>query len=305
MLEYVLNAGIIAIFLMLVVWLSGQIRKLDRGASLPLTKRQSVLVLLGLVALLIKFITLADPVLITGQAITVLLCIVLVWWAYAPPVPRKTSTAEVVADVPTKPKKQPKKQIVVPQTTTLPKPLIAFVVIIAIAMGVIVGLMHVFSGTSQGTLSSSEPSGTTVPTPKQLTLTGVHFTLVYPNNFNQATIDAPHAPILENYNFAKPDTPSWRLAIQVESLPSGNINDDGSYHSRAVNPGRFTITPTAVNGFTMYIATDNASDSAFAKAAYFVHDGLLGSVALTGGGSQTVSQMQSLYMAILQSWEWR
>ena len=301
MLEYVLNAAVIAIFLLLIERLSRQIRKLDRGANLPFTKRQFVLLLLGMVVLLAKFIMLTDPVLVTGQAIIIVECIVLAWWAYAPPEPRKAPAAQVVTEAPAK----PNKRRTTPQAKLRPQAFILVAVILAVAIGVLIGLMHAFSGTSQGTISNLQPNAPTAPAPKQLTLTGVHFNLVYPNNFNQVTIDAPHAPIIENYSFAKPDTPSWRLAIQVESLPSGNLNDDGSYHSRVVNPGRFTITPTAVNGATMYIATDNASDSAFAKAAYFEHDGLLGSVALTGGGSKTVDQMQSLYMAILQSWEWR
>src|SRR6267142_478900 len=69
---------------------------------------------------------------------------------------------------------------------------------------------------------------------KLLTLTGKHFSFNYSDVFSRAPLDPPKAPILENYSLVKHQVNAWDLAIQIESLPSGNLYDDGSYHFRKV-----------------------------------------------------------------------
>ncbi len=156
-------------------------------------------------------------------------------------------------------------------------------------------------GTSvTGLVSSKLPAPAT---PKLLTLSGKHFSFNYPAVFSPMKLDSPITPILENYLLVKHQLNAWNIAVQIESLPSGNLLDDGSYHFRKVKADVYSEKIVTIAGMSVH-EMSNKTSSSFSTVAFFTHNGLMASLSLSGGNINDKEAMQSIMGNILSSWKW-
>ncbi|HSX37196.1 MAG TPA: hypothetical protein VLG13_03750 [Patescibacteria group bacterium] len=285
----------------------------DSGQPHQLSSWQFIILVLGLAPLLIKFILLGDAVLIIGQAVLIPAALIYGWRTFfAPPTiagkPKPAASGQQSVTFPDaamatgqnpslhRPKRKPRGM----------RRKLAIAGGILLLMVVIVGIWIIrsFNTSSQGTLDKPQDALANAPAPKTVSFSGKRFSFNYTNYFTQSHTDPPSQPILENYIFVKHQLLDWQLAIQIESLPSGNLNDDGSYHFRSVTHDRFTDNPTTINGVMVHVFTDKSSGFNFAKVLYLQHQGLLAIISLGGGSSSDGDAMQAALLGIANSWQW-
>lgn len=151
-------------------------------------------------------------------------------------------------------------------------------VLAAVALIVAVGLGVSLSGSSQGSITNP-------PAPKapaaitQVKASGKYISFSYPSDFGASPTQKASGAELETFAYIKRPSPFYFLNITVSNLPSGNLADDGSYNSRLVQPERYSATTTLIKGQAVKVFSDTSS--AYAKAAWLVHDNKDVSVALS------------------------
>ncbi len=290
MVTLIINVMVLAFFGVVSAKFMLASRHAGSGRPGQISRRHFILLLLGLGLLLIKFVRLGDKVLIVGQAALVLAAFAYCLQTYFMP----TATS--------KPKPSPlSKTKPYARRRTLA---IAGGMSVLVAAVVAVWLVRSFNTSSQGTLDTSQVQPNS-PAPQLVHFNGQRFRFSYSDYFSQSHTDPPRQPILENYIFVRHQVLAWQLAIQIESLPSGNVNDDGSYHFRSVTPDRFTDDLVSVNGAMVHVFSDKSSGFNFSKVLYLQHQGLVASLALSGGTPDDSAAMQTALLGIASSWQWR
>ncbi|GAC1500860.1 MAG: hypothetical protein NVS1B10_04740 [Candidatus Saccharimonadales bacterium] len=141
--------------------------------------------------------------------------------------------------------------------------------------------------------------------PKDNVFESHYVSFKYPSGFTKNNISPARPPFVEIDEFLKSRAKDGDLAIQIEKLPSGKLNDDGSYRFREINPGRFEETIESINGADVHIMTDHSLVGEFAKVAFFMHNDLLASVALTSSSPPKNDPNGQIYNQVLQSWRWK
>lgn len=258
--------------------------------------------IVGLTLLLVTFWGLKQWLLVAGQAglLGLIAALVLV----------RRSSVRVANNLPSSEvsKAELQHEITSPSTSNLRKSWKKRTVISTIVIGLVVvggfSLARVFGGPEQGSISylgADKPK----QYPKQIDFKGQSFDLKYPDVFRSSPLEPVRPPFLEHYEFLNRQPTTWDLAIAIESLPSGEIGDDGSYRFRQVNAQRFTQNIESIAGNQIYIMTDTQASNGFAKAGFFLHDGKLASVSLIGGSANDAKTMEQDFHTILASWQWK
>lgn len=296
MVNVLLNIGLITLYCGLVVWVMLLIRRRNDESSPTLAVRSFLYVYAAAIILLLKFWQLEDSLLLVGQIlVTFLLTIyaLLLVGQVLVPTPGRPQQAVFSAPNPV-----PAKERHISKRWKLA--LVAFIVVLAAAGW----LIKLFNTSPVGTVGKPVYQASSVPTTEQVTFTGKKFSFTYPNHFTASTTSAPKPPILESYVLLKRSTLSWQLAIQIESLPSGNFSDSGAYHFRQVHPERFSEVRAVANGMPVRVMTDKEATGSFAKNAFLVHNNILASVSLVGGSTADRDAMQADFDNVLSTWKW-
>jgi len=165
--------------------------------------------------------------------------------------------------------------------------------------------LHALAAPAQGNIS--QPSSAS--TPKQslvattITTRGKTVAFTYPSFFGATTSQPFSAPVLERYSFLRHQAGSWQLQVEVDTLLSSDVRTDSGYALRAKNPASYTQEILTLQGQRVYIMTDTTA-ATFNKVAFMVHQGKLATIALSGGLPDDLRNMQAVFMAILQHWQW-
>jgi hypothetical protein len=177
--------------------------------------------------------------------------------------------------------------------------MIAILVLILIAVSV----SHYVNAPSSGTITSAIPTASPQPA-HTISLQGKYANFSYPSDFNPLPNDKPVPPQLEIFSFVAHRTESLLLSIQVESLPTNNLRDNGSYNFRKTYPDHYTEVVKPINGQDIYILTDKTSSN-YNKTAFFTHNGKVATVNINGGVPESSSDTDKMLTGIVSSWEWR
>jgi len=169
--------------------------------------------------------------------------------------------------------------------------------------GVIGAFMKYLSKPAVGIVSHSQfdPSAETA-NPKYLTRTGKYIAFSYPGNFKAAPQPQPSGTELETFSLARQPSPFWFLNITVSSLPSGNLNDDGSYNMRILNSARYKKSSLSINGVSVTSFFD--ATNGYAKTAFISHDGKDVSVSLQSNDTPNSDQLDQVFENVISSLKW-
>jgi hypothetical protein len=129
---------------------------------------------------------------------------------------------------------------------------------------------------------------------------GKYLNFQYPGFFRPVPVEKPTGAQLSTFDYIAKSSPFWELAVQISSLPSGNLDNDGSYHMRSVSPDRYQRLSWTAGGSPVTVFADK--NDGYSKAAYIAHQGKLVSIALTGSGDET--RMDQVLQGVLNSLEW-
>lgn len=126
----------------------------------------------------------------------------------------------------------------------------------------------------------------------------------YPNFMK--TQPNPKVPpsTLELYSFSHIDIQTWYLAIAVNKSTSGKVSDDSSYQYRKTKPDIYKESTVKIGKQEFVIDTD-LSYGGFSKIAFMAHQGYVATVSLYGDDPKGSDVLQSDFIAILSSWQWK
>jgi hypothetical protein len=165
-------------------------------------------------------------------------------------------------------------------------------------------MFHILSTPSEGTISTPASASKSQPEKKDMfkKLDSQYFQMEYPDYFTSHKTDPPRSPYLETYDFTATYKGIWELAVQLESLPSGNLSEETAFRFRDVHPERFTKTNSSVNGAQVAVFEDMNAEQGFSRSAFFLHDGKVALVTLSG---QKSPEIEAVYTRLLQSFTWK
>jgi hypothetical protein len=175
-------------------------------------------------------------------------------------------------------------------------------IVIGLLVATGIGVSHYINAPSTGTITSVIP--TVAPKPAHtVSLQGTYANFSYPSDFNPVPDDKPVPPQLEVFSFVAHKAESLLLSIQVESLPTGNLRDNGSYNFRKTYPNRYTEVVKPINGQDIHIMSDTTS-AMYIKTAFFTHSGKVATVTISGGVPNDSAKTDQTLADIVRSWEW-
>jgi hypothetical protein len=172
-----------------------------------------------------------------------------------------------------------------------------------VAVLVVLGsyVLRYVDGPTTGTITATVPTTAPKPTTK-VSLQGTYADFIYPSDFIVSPDGDPHPPQLEIYSFVSHKSISVLLGVQVLSLPSGNLSDDGSYNYRRVNPTKYKLETKTINGQQVFVMTDTTAG--YNKTAFFVHAGKEGTVNINSADTTQAAALDQELTDIVASWQW-
>jgi hypothetical protein len=178
-------------------------------------------------------------------------------------------------------------------------------VLIAVCLTGLVLVKQFISGSAEGSISVAQPAKKELAEPTALVAErGTYASFNYPAVLQPVKNETAVSPVLTNYSYVKSQFGSWQLSIQISTLPTGNLNDNGSYHYRKSVPGQYIFTSQIIKDKAIPLVTDKTS-GAFNRVAYLVGSGKVATVSLMGGNGQDEERMNEALQTILSSWQWR
>jgi hypothetical protein len=138
-------------------------------------------------------------------------------------------------------------------------------------------------------------------TPKDIPVRGKYVNFTYLDSFRALPVSKPSSSQLESFDYVTKHSPFWELVVGVSSLPSGNLNDDGSYNMRSSAGVRYKLEHWDIKGVLVPVFSDTTEN--YSKVAFLAHSGKLLSLALSGSGDKV--SMQAEQMRVLNSLEWQ
>ncbi len=186
-----------------------------------------------------------------------------------------------------------------------PRRLIVFGILAIVIVAAIIGVKQVIGGSAEGTITTT---GTTQqaaaePATTMVAEQGKYASFNYPSYFTPQKSEPAITPVLVNYNYIKSQIGSWQLAIQISSLSTGNLDDNGSYHYRKITPSQYVFTTQTVNGKSVPFVTDKTLGG-YNQVAYLTNGSKVASVSLLGSNGQDTAKMDEALKSILASWQW-
>lgn len=195
---------------------------------------------------------------------------------------------------PVKAKRKPRKKLIA---------LLIFVVIILALGGAAYATRHTLTSPVKGSVVSTLPDDSKQSQVQLDQYDGTNFSFVHPETYiEQNPKAAPPAGEIEAHTFISSGMNSEVLTLAVTNLPTGNLNDDGSYSMRAQNSAKYKMKTVVVKNekVTVFSATDSQQ---YQQAAFWPHGGKLLTVALTGAASD-VPGMTSEFNDMVNSITW-
>lgn len=157
-------------------------------------------------------------------------------------------------------------------------------------------------GPAYGTVVTTVPLAQQAPPPVELEqFDGKHLSFARPITYEQRPPRPDEAKSLESHTFISSGMISKVLLVTVNTLPSGRLEDDASYHMRTLNPDRYKIREIKVKEEKVMIATNTAEHQ---QTAFWPHGGKLLTFTLTGLSTDSATVNEE-YEKMLQSVTWK
>ncbi len=180
--------------------------------------------------------------------------------------------------------------------------LILPVIILALVLAAIF-LVKSLSKPAVGVISQPQlGQSDSAPKVQNTTATGKFISFAYPSDFTLHPQDRPSGQQLESFSLSKGPSPFTNLNIEVDSLPNGNLADDGSYNFRVANAGRFKLEHWSAGGINLAVFSDQTLP--YAKTAFLVHGGRVLSISLSGGNPENSAAMDKTIKDLTSSIRW-
>ena len=173
--------------------------------------------------------------------------------------------------------------------------LILIVILIAISR-------QYFNSPSAGTVSTKTVQTTTKASDTTLTIEGKTFSFSYSSVFQPTTASSLASNDIEKFSFVTFQSSPWNLSIIVSNLPTGRVENDGSYNLRKTNPDIYTEQVVSFNSNTMHIMTSNSGG--YNKVVFIGHGNIEAVITLTSNSSADSLIMDRALNQILSSWKW-
>lgn len=195
---------------------------------------------------------------------------------------------------PVKAKRKPRKKLIA---------LLIFVVIVLALGGAAYATRSTLTSPVNGRIVPTLPADAKQSQVELAQYDGTNFSFVHPMTYiEQNPKAAPPAGEIEAHTFISSSMNSEVLTTAVTNLPSGNLNDDGSYSMRAQNSSKYKMKTITVKNekVIVFSATDNMQ---YQQSAFWAHNGKLLTFALTGAASD-VPGMSSEFNDMVNSIYW-
>ncbi len=176
-------------------------------------------------------------------------------------------------------------------------------------LGVVILALLLFSaaanaphGAAKIVVQSSKPTGSSINmTPVSITTTYASFE--YPAAFTQTPTGGLMTHEVAGYTMVHHDVATWSLAIEILSIPTGNLSDNNSFQYRKVNPQTYAENQFAVNGQTVTEMTDTTYGG-FSKVAFLVHGQYQAVISLYGDDPSGLNNLRLSLTMIEKTWHW-
>lgn len=185
-----------------------------------------------------------------------------------------------------------------------PRRLILICTVTVIVVAAIIGVKQFVGGSAEGTITPGTPKQAAVePATTMVAEQGKYASFNYPSYFTPQKSEPAISPVLTNYNYLRSQIGSWQLAIQISSLSTGNLDDNGGYHYRKVTPSQYVFTTQTINGKGVPFITDK-TQGGYNQVAYINNGSKVASVSLMGSSAQDTDKLNEALKSILSSWQW-
>ncbi len=158
-------------------------------------------------------------------------------------------------------------------------------------------------GNAEGTIQSAHQPTLSATMPDKLQqLQYAQFR--FPAIFQAEASQTASAPLLESISLVEHQGLTSQLSIQIRSLPSGALDDDGSYHYRRVSTGQYAMTTKQLGPNAATIFADQQAQN-FSTTIFLQHQALDASIALTSGDNRDNTDDMQLLEQLVASWHWK
>ena len=179
------------------------------------------------------------------------------------------------------------------------------IVVVIIAAVVIFAIVSKLNKPAQGLVSNptSAQSAQAVidlsPTPGG----GRYASFSYPSIMQQVVSSKLITPVVAIYNYSYRDVESWKLAIEVLQIPSGQLADNNSYQTRKLNSQQYQESHETINSQVIDVMTDKTVGG-FSKVAFLVSGQYQATISLYGDDPSGVDILQKTFDMVLGNWHW-
>lgn len=126
----------------------------------------------------------------------------------------------------------------------------------------------------------------------------------YPKGLTTVAPSRFGPPVVAIYDLTYRDIQTWRLAVSIVRIPSGNLSDNNAYQFRRINPAKYAESHVHLNGQNVTIMTDTTAGG-FSQVAFLVHGQYQAVVSLYGDDPRGTEGLQTTFSMILGSWRWQ
>ena len=179
------------------------------------------------------------------------------------------------------------------------------IVVVIIAAVVIFEIVSKLNKPAQGLVSNPTSAQSAqavidlIPTPGG----GRYASFSYPSIMQQVANSKLITPVIAIYNYSYRDVESWKLAIEVLQIPSGQLTDNNSYQTRKLNPQQYQESHETINSQMIDVMTDKTVGG-FSKVAFLVHGQYQATISLYGDDPSGVDILQKTFDMALGNWHW-
>lgn len=174
---------------------------------------------------------------------------------------------------------------------------------IALLVVAIVIIVHLLSGSSEGTVHVGAPSSNVSAT-QPTTLTTPLFSTTLPVGFTvkRQSYDPAADPQLQ-LEANTPSATDEQVAISAGPLPAGGIKGLGDYNLRATRTDIYgPFTPAALPSSALAFRT-LSSPTEF--TVFWPHDTRYYEISLSTGGVASVNQLDDVFTQLMAKWHWQ
>lgn len=179
--------------------------------------------------------------------------------------------------------------------------LIGSIVLILIVILIAISRQY-FDSPSPGMVSAQIVQTTAKASDTSLMVEGKTFSFSYSSVFQPTSASSLAINDIEKFSFVANQSSPWNLSVIISNLPTGRIEDDGSYNYRKTNPKTYTEQAVSFNSNIMHIMTSNTGG--YNKVVFIGHGNIEAVIALISNGSADSQKMDLALNQILSTWQW-